>query len=102
MPSFTPTAHVWGCTDTLAAAAAGVMMTVDANAGVEVGQRGSCVASIAVAAALPGCESLAEDKESNAGDAAPRYPEDAALDLSKFERPVTASQVTISPALQLC
>ena len=68
--------------DELAAEAAVVMRTVDANAGVEVGQHGSCVASIAVAAALPGCESSAEDKESNSGDAAPQYPEDAVLDLS--------------------
>ena len=68
--------------DELAAEATVVMRTVDANAGVEVGQRGSCVASIAVAAALPGCESSAEDKESNSGDAAPQYPEDAVLDLS--------------------
>ena len=80
--SSTLSACAWGCTDTLAAAASVVMMTVDANAGVEVGQCGSCVASIAAAAALPGCEHLVEDKESNAGDAAPRYPEDAALNLS--------------------
>ena len=61
----------------LAAAATVVRMTADANAGVEVGQRGACVISIADDAALPGFESLAEDKKSNAGDAALRYPEDA-------------------------
>ena len=58
--------------DELVAAAAVVRMTADANAGVEVGQCGSCVISIADNAALPGFESLAEDKKSNAGDAALR------------------------------
>ena len=77
MRSFTPTAHLWGCTGALAAAATVVRMTADANAGVEVGQRGSCVISITDAAALPGFESLAENKKSNAGDAALQYPEDA-------------------------
>ena len=53
MASFTPTAHVWGCTGALNAAAAVVMRTVDANAGVGVGQRELCVTSI-MDSAVPG------------------------------------------------
>ena len=82
MASFTPTAHVWGCTGALNAAAAVVMRTVDANAGVGVGQRGLCVTSIMDRLRCAWFESSAE---SNAGDAACRYPEDA-LDVSNAPR----------------
>ena len=84
--SFTPRTCTWGCMDALAVAETAVMMTMDANAGVEIGQRGSCGTLITADAALPGVKGSTEDNDNNDGDAADGNPEDAAVKLSNTPR----------------
>ena len=63
--------------DALAAAAAAVSMTMEANTEDEKGQRGSCGTDNDNDAAMPDVESRTEDKENNSVYAAGGNPEDA-------------------------
>ena len=59
--------------DELAAAAAAVVLTTDANAADGLAQRGSCGAVSVANAPLEGVEGMTEDKEDDSVFAAPAY-----------------------------
>ena len=63
MRSFTPTAHLWGCTGVLAAAAAVPVTTMDGNAGAHLGQRASCEDVYGRVAQTEAVEAIGVDKE---------------------------------------